>query len=337
MKEIFQEAMDLLKAGTAFAVVTVIRTWGSAPRKAGAHMLVSKGKMVGSVSGGCIENDVYENAVHVIDSRTCALLRYGVSDEDAWQAGLSCGGNVDLFVEMFSPEAQGDLDFWNMISNAIAQDTGAVIVRKLSVGAPERRVHLPGQMGDSGLARAAAEAFHNRAHQIKDVEGKQYFIEVVSPRHHVLIFGAAHIGVELVSLAKQFDFMVSVIDPRGFYTGATAFPVQPDKIYTAWPAEVLEDNSLTPYTYAVTLSHDPRIDDQALERLLRSDVGYIGALGSRKTHEKRLERLRARGFSDNLLNRIHAPVGVAIHAQSAREIALSIIAQLVSEKNKYVL
>jgi xanthine dehydrogenase accessory factor len=158
----------------------------------------------------------------------------------------------------------------------------------------------------------------------------------VAPRHKLLIFGAAHIASELVKLAKPFGFEVIVIDPREFFTENHLFTEAPDRLEVAWPAEVLNDIPLTPFTYAVILSHDPKIDDQALEILLKSQVAYIGALGSRKTHAKRLERLRIAGFDDVMLERIKSPVGVDIKAQSAQEIALSIVAELIQEKNRFI-
>jgi xanthine dehydrogenase accessory factor len=336
MKTIYIEAQTNLLTRTPFAVATVIETWGSAPRKAGAHMLISEGKIIGSVSGGCVENDMYQKALDVIATGESAMVSYGVSDEDAWNVGLSCGGKLLVFIEAFSPESKSDQVFWKQIQQSIDSDTGCVVAWELRDIAEFRDVLLPLSWEHPGLGELAEQAFYRRAHQLTDLDGKLYFLEVVAPRHKLLIFGAAHIASELVKLAKPFGFEVIVIDPREFFTENHLFTEAPDRLEVAWPAEVLNDIPLTPFTYAVILSHDPKIDDQALEILLKSQVAYIGALGSRKTHAKRLERLRIAGFDDVMLERIKSPVGVDIKAQSAQEIALSIVAELIQEKNRFI-
>lgn len=150
------------------------------------------------------------------------------------------------------------------------------------------------------------------------------------------MIGAAHITVDLVQLAKLYGFETIVIDPRGAFSGNMQFPVKPDVILEKYPSEVLEDLKPDVYTYAVILSHDPKIDDNALEILLRSKVAYIGALGSRKTHEKRARRLKQKGFTDGEIARIEAPIGMDINAQGAREIALSIMGSIIKVKNTYL-
>ena len=166
-------------------------------------------------------------------------------------------------------------------------------------------------------------------------DGTTWFAQVFSPKMKLVIIGAAHITVDLVHLAQYFGFETMVIDPRGIFAEKTQFSTPPDHLFVDWPAEVLPDLSLDAYTFAVLLTHDPKIDDQALHILLRSEVAYIGALGSRKTHEKRVKRLTAAGFSEAEIGRIHAPIGVNIAAKSAREIALSIVGELIREKNQF--
>ena len=150
-----------------------------------------------------------------------------------------------------------------------------------------------------------------------------------------MIVGAAHITADLVELGHFFGFRTIVIDPRGAFAQKTQFQVPPDQLIEAYPSEVLEGFPLDAYTFCAVLSHDPKIDDNALEILLPSDVAYIGALGSRKTHAKRVQRLTERGISDELINRIQSPIGVDIHAKSAREIALSVMGAIVAVKNEY--
>ena len=164
----------------------------------------------------------------------------------------------------------------------------------------------------------------------------KWFAQVFPPKHHLVIIGAAHITVDLVHLAHYFGFETTVIDPRGVFANKTDFPTPPNALHVDWPAEILPEIPLNAYTYAVLLTHDPKIDDQALHILLRSKVAYIGALGSKKTHEKRVKRLTDAGFSLEEIGKINAPVGVNINAKSAREIALSIIGALVKAKNEFL-
>ena len=167
-------------------------------------------------------------------------------------------------------------------------------------------------------------------------EDISYFAQVFPRKSQLLIIGAAHITVDLVALGKMFGFETIVIDPRGIFTNKTQFGIPPDHIYEKYPAEVLPDYLLDPYTYAVVLSHDPKIDDNALHILLKSDVGYIGALGSKKTQAKRVARLEKAGFSAEEIGRIHAPIGVNIKAKTPKEIALSIMGEIVLAKNEYL-
>ncbi len=335
MRDILDTLLRQITTGSPFVLATVIRTWGSAPRKTGAHMLITpEGKIEGSVSGGCVEGDVVRQSAEIFSSRESRMIHYGVSDDTAWQAGLSCGGEIDIFLEVFHPDVPRDNAFWKDIDTAIRTDRGAVITRALIDGPPQRNVLAPDDTTDA-LAQHAAAAFARRAHAQATVDDIPYFLEVVAPRHKMLIIGAAHIAVELISLAQRFGFEVTVIDPRAFFTDSHDLPIPKDKIINAWPAEALNEIAPDAFTYAVTLSHDPKIDDQALHILLRSPAAYIGALGSRKTHAARTSRLREAGFSDEEIARIHAPAGIDIRAQSAAEIALSILAEAVKERNKF--
>jgi xanthine/CO dehydrogenase XdhC/CoxF family maturation factor len=191
-----------------------------------------------------------------------------------------------------------------------------------------------GQPASTQLLEAVHDAYLHRRHALYEESGKQFFIQVMPRRSQMLIIGAAHITVDLVDFAKAFDFETIVIDPRGAFANKTQFQTEPDAIIEKYPSEVIPDYTLDTYTYAVILSHDPKIDDNALHLLLKSEVAYIGALGSKKTHAKRVARLREAGFSDEQIDRIHAPIGENINAKKPREIALSIIAQIISVQNK---
>lgn len=336
MRTIISHAQHILQSGGDFCLATILRTWGSAPRKAGAHMLITQQEIMGSVSGGCVENDVALQANALLLDGGMRILHYGVSDDAAWTVGLSCGGEIDILLETFYSRSEEDKRYWDSIAASIENESGAVIIHPLT-DQISRTVFQPGMINsNSDITQLADQVYMQRAHKHAEVAGSPVFIEVVPPRHVLLIFGAAHLAVEVVKLARQFEFYTIVIDPRAFFTEGTTFDTQPDKLISAWPAEVLRDMPLTPFTYAITLSHDPKIDDQALQILLKSPVAYIGALGSKKTHARRIDRLQSAGFGEVEIGRIHAPVGIDIRAQSASEIALSIVAELVSEKNKYV-
>ena len=186
------------------------------------------------------------------------------------------------------------------------------------------------------ILEKAKEAYAKRNHELIFADDVPYFIQVFPRRSQLLIIGAAHITADLVQLAKLYDFETIVIDPRGAFAKSTQFTLPPDQLFEKSPSEVLSEFSLDAYTYAVILSHDPKIDDDALQILLRSQVAYIGALGSRKTHEKRIDRLISAGFSQEEIAKINAPIGVDINAQGAKEIALSIMGAIIKAKNTFL-
>jgi xanthine dehydrogenase accessory factor len=195
---------------------------------------------------------------------------------------------------------------------------------------------IVGEDKNEAIQKEGLRAFQERKNQVVEIEGVQYFAQVFPRQSQMLIIGAAHITVDLVQLAKIYDFHTIVIDPRGIFTNKTQFTIQPDFIFEKYPSEILYNFKLDAYTYAIVLSHDPKIDDNALDILLRSEVGYIGALGSRKTHAKRVGRLLEKGFSEKEIEKIHSPIGVDIKAKSPKEIALSIMGEVIKVKNEFL-
>ena len=361
MQEFLTRINDLINSKQRFATATVISTWGSAPRPIGSMMLIAEdGTMSGSVSGGCVEGAVVKLAAEVLKENKPKLAQFGVSDNEAWSVGLSCGGSIEVFIEPFL--AAQEPEIWEILRGCLEQNQGAVLLTQLNENKIERLLLLPNQ--NEVIADKANEPKFNEGEQIiTDDElirhdfllhnaylsynqrktqqlvtetGEKWFTQVFPPKHKLVIIGAAHITVELVHLANYFGFETIVIDPRGIFATKTDFPTPPDTLHVDWPAEILPDMLLDVYTYAVMLTHDPKIDDQALHLLLRSKVAYIGALGSKKTHEKRLKRLEEAGFTAEECAKINAPVGVNINAKSAREIALSIMGALVSAKNAFL-
>ena len=366
MNELLNKINQLVSTNQKFATATVTNTWGSAPRPIGSMMLISEdGTMSGSVSGGCVEGAVVRLAREVLLENTPKLVSFGVSDDEAWAVGLSCGGSIEVFIEPFLAFEESEM--WEILRGCLEGNQGAVLLTKLSDSKAEHLLVLPNT--DEVVADAANESLIINEASITDESlidkallirndfilnnarqsyeqrktkrfeletGEKWFAQVFPPKHHLIIIGAAHITVDLVHLAHYFGFETTVIDPRGIFANKTDFPTPPNALHVDWPAEILPEIPLNAYTYAVLLTHDPKIDDQALHLLLRSKAAYIGALGSKKTHEKRVKRLTDAGFSSEEIAKINAPVGVNVNAKSAREIALSIIGAVVKAKNEFL-
>ena len=344
MKELLPYLLDWTDKGHEFAVATVIQTWGSSPRPVGSTMLVSKDmEMAGSVSGGCVEGAVIREALPLIENGAAKRLAFGVADEDAWAVGLSCGGKIQVFTERFlafdsRPEEQAA---WDLLKNKLENNQPCVLISRLEDGQGFHQAVLPdgstaGQPLGEGLKAEALRAYRERKSQHVEWEGSSYFLQVFPSRSQMLIIGAAHITADLIQLGHLYDFETIVIDPRGVFAHKSQFPQAPDQLIDKYPAEVLNDFTLDAYTYAVVLSHDPKIDDNALHILLPSEIAYIGALGSKKTHAKRVKRLQEAGFSDEAIGRIHAPIGLDINAKTPKEIALAIMGEIIKVKNAYL-
>src|SRR5260221_400723 len=294
----------------------------------------------GSVSGGCVEGAIVKEAKGVITSQGGKRLDYGVSDDEAWSVGLTCGGKIQVYLQSY-PVEKPEAEVWQNLLECLSANESCTLVTVLADGKNKNTLITPeGKVRGADLPQEvkmqAAGAFLKRTNTSVAVDQTQYFIQVFPRRSQLLIIGAAHITADLVQLAKLHDFETIVIDPRGAFARNTNFIVAPDRIIEKYPSEVLSEFDLDAYTYAVILSHDPKIDDNALQILLRSNVAYIGALGSKKTHEKRIGRLKQAGFSDEEIERIEAPIGVDIHAQGSKEIALSIFGSIIRIKNAYL-
>lgn len=340
MKDLVSQMNAWQLSKKTFALARVINTWGSSPRPVGSGMLISdRAEMTGSVSGGCVEGAVLKEAKLAMESRRGKKLDYGVSDDEAWSVGLTCGGKIQVYVQPFPTDNSPDqLGVWNSLIQLITENKTCALVTELSDGTTGNALITAG--GKEKGTQFAGEVFGQAQEALgKGISTtvthgeKEYFIHVFPRKNQLLMIGAAHITVSLVELAKGFDFETIVIDPRGTFSKMTQFEVPPDRIIEKYPSEVLDEFELDSHTYVVILSHDPKIDDDALLRLLRSKVNYIGALGSRKTHEKRVARLQQQGFTVQEIGRINAPIGMDIRAQGAREIALSILGEIIKRKN----
>ena len=305
-------ALEWHHAGRGAALATVVETWGSAPRPTGSQLVVAgDGQMMGSVSGGCVEGAVVEEALAALTDGVPRLLTYGVSDENAFAVGLACGGTIRILVE---PVGESGLpaDLLAQITRARAARTPLAYSVNLSTWA----------RATEGPDGALAARF--RADQ-SGVEGET-FVAIHNPPLRLAVVGAVHIAQALLPMARLCGYDCFLIDPRQAFGAAARFPGQ--SISHDWPDEALAALKPDARTAIVTLTHDAKLDDPAIVAALASQAFYIGCLGSTRTHAKRLARLRDHGVTESAIARIHAPVGLAIGARSPAEIALSILGQI---------
>ncbi len=289
--------------GEPMALATVISTWGSAPRPRGSHMIVhGDGRFEGSVSGGCVENDILETAAQVIGGAPAVVRRYGVADASAWEVGLPCGGEIAVLVQ---PVSAGGFDpeLFDRIADARSEGRALTVTTDLASGHSELR------------SLETGELFANR----------------YDPPRTLLIVGAVQIAQALAAQADTLGIRTVVIDPRARFLTEERFPGV--TLDDRWPDEAIAAHAPGPATAVVVLSHDPKIDDPALIAALRSGTRYIGALGSRRSHAARRERLAAAGIAEADLDRIDGPVGIDIGAIGPAEIALSVAAAMVGAFN----
>ena len=321
----------------SMVLAQVIQTWGSSPRPVGSAMLISGDlEMAGSVSGGCVEGAVIKEAKSILGSTHGKLLHYGVSDDEAWAVGLSCGGQIQVYLQSWSQEKE----VMDKLMQCLSENKSCILVSLITDGESKKTLIIPNETkyGDdlpTEVFLKALEVLENRKHETITVGGNQYFVQIFPKRSQMIIIGAAHVTADLVQLAQEFDFETIVIDPRSSFAKNTTFKTKPDQIIEKYPSEILNDFELGPYTYAIILSHDPKIDDDALQILLSKNVAYLGALGSKKNHEKRMARLLEKGFTENEIAQIDAPIGIDINAKGAKEIALSIMGAVIRAKNAY--
>lgn len=321
--------------GRSVALATVIDTWGSSPRPRGSRMAITaEGGMAGSVSAGCVEGAVVEAAADVLASGQPVCLSFGVSNDRAWEVGLTCGGRMRVYLEKFGGAGGLGPEMLARLQAAAAQRLPVVLATRLRDGAqfllPEDASAVPQALAQGCGARLGSS---NSGCEIWEAE--EYFCHVHAPAPRLVIVGAVHIAQSLVPLAGLAGFEPIVIDPRARFANAARFGAL--NMLCEWPDAALGRLGLDASTAIVTLSHDPKIDDVALDLALRSQAFYIGALGSRASHAARLKRMAALGHEAAALARIRGPVGLAIGAQSTGEIALSIMAELVAVRRQAAL
>ncbi len=307
--DIPETALAWHRAGKGAALATVVETWGSAPRRVGSQLAISgEGEIEGSVSGGCVEGAVVAEALDAIEDGKPVMLEYGVSDGDAFAVGLACGGTIRVLVEpigsVMPVEVLEDLVLARESRIPVAYITGVEV---------ERRLAKDGYAEWFRMDRSGFE------------EDGETFVAIHNPPLRMIIVGAVHIAQALVPMARIAGYDPLLIDPRESFGSEARFPNE--TILHDWPDEGVQAFGLDQRTALVLLTHDPKLDDPALEQALASDVFYIGALGSSRTHAKRVTRLEEKGFTADQIARIHGPVGLDIGAAGPSEIAVSILAE----------
>jgi xanthine dehydrogenase accessory factor len=320
--------------GRPVAIATVVETWGSAPRPAGSKMaLTADGRIAGSVSGGCVENAVVEAGKKTLSSGEPQLLHYGISDDTAWSVGLACGGSLDIFVERLDPALVAP------VGDALRHEEPAAVVTVIR--GPEEELgkkvalfedgSVTGGIDDAALEQARAALSEGASRRVK-TEARELFIDVLLPAPRLVIVGGVHIAVSLVTLAKTLGFRTILVDPREAFGNATRFP-HADEIVNDWPDQALARLAPDGSTAVAVLTHDPKLDDPALLSALPGRAFYVGALGSRRTQEKRRARLLEAGLAPDALARLHGPIGLPLGGRSPEEIAIAILAEIVGARN----
>jgi xanthine dehydrogenase accessory factor len=367
MEEILPELERWQRDGEAIALATLVRVHRTAPRQPGARMLVTaSGKLAGAVSGGCVEGDIAAHAAQVLASGRPRIASYGIADELGLTVGLTCGGSLDVLIEPFVADPPWTALVAALatrrpaaLCTALAPDEilGRRLLLETVTGAGDgagvpttgRRAATPstgiattrtvGSIAadrddalDDALAHAAGDllaAGRSGEVTLPSAAGAvTVFVEIFPPQAHLIVVGATDTARHLARMATDVGFHVTVVDPRGAYATPERFPGV--TLVDAWPDEALADVGLDAWTYVVTLTHDAKLDVPTLACALRSPARYVGAQGSRRTHEGRTATLRAQGIGDDDLARVHAPIGLDIGSRTAAEIAVSILAEILA-------
>jgi xanthine dehydrogenase accessory factor len=360
MRDILNKITKWWEAGETFGLATVVRTYRSAPRDPGAALAVAAAgdsEVIGSVSGGCVEGAVYELSLDVCDSGTPVLQTYGVSDDDAFAVGLTCGGIIDIFVE---PVDRARFPELGEIATAVERGE-PVAVATVIAG--------PGEIGarrviwarDGGQADASDGAWHSGAsgslgserldaavdddargmlaqgltgirrygaHGERRGDELSVFVNSFAPPPRMMVFGAIDFAAAVARVGKFLGYHVTVCDARKIFATASRFP-DADEVVVDWPHRFLAATDVDARTVICVLTHDPKFDVPLLEVALRTPAGYIGAMGSRRTHDDRLARLREVGLTEAELARLRSPIGLDLGARTPEETAVSIAAELI--------
>ena len=327
MKELAADIARWRARGERFAVATVVGARRSAPRPVGSKLLVSaSGEIAGSVSGGCVETDVFGEANEVLANLEPRLLTYGISDELAATVGLSCGGEIDVFVEE-SPLVERVLEAAERGERAVY----LTVIAGPRLGAEALVIDGGETLGDATLGPLAEGLFGGKSQVLDLDDGERVFAEVYGPAPRILAFGAIDTAESLCAAAKLLGWRTVVVDARARFATPERLP-SADEIVIGWPDEALPQLQPGPDDAVVVLTHEERFDVPALAGALASDAFYIGALGSRVAQASRRERLLEAGVSTGSLERLHGPCGLDLGAESPAETAVSILTEIMAAR-----
>ena len=353
MRELLETLAAWEADGADIGRAVVVRTFGSAPRPEGAVLLyAADGRIAGSVSGGCVEGAAAEEIEKARASGNARVIRYGISDEQAWDVGLACGGTIDVLVEPAAPAAVIDAaraslgagGHGSAVITPLPADSppGTFGPHEPGVGAPpatELVLHedgrLDGSLGspelDAQLIDAAAEALKRGLSRTVELAGRSLFVEVFPVRPRLVVVGAVEVARSLVRLARELGFETVVIDGRASFATPERFP-DVDRLIIGWPDEVADEIGLGPNDAVAVLTHDVKFDEPAIVEALRRRCRYVGAVGSKKTQGDRRTRLLEAGVSQDELARLRGPVGLDLGGRAPAETALAILAEVVAER-----
>ena len=352
MREVLPELLRWWRAGRPVGMATVVATWRSAPRPAGASMLLGpEGEAVGSVSGGCVEGAVYELSQEVVESGTPVLQRYGVSDDDAFAVGLTCGGILDVFVERVEPqtfpqlaEIADDIDAGRPVAvcTVIEHPDPAWLGRRMVVRPEAASGAIGSPRADDAvaddarglLASGRSETLTYGPDGERRGEGMRVFVASYAPKPRMLVFGAIDFAAAVARVGVFLGYRVTVCDARPVFATKSRF-ADADEVVVAWPHRYLADEAeagrIDGRTVLAVLTHDPKFDVPLLKVALRlPEVAYVGAMGSRRTHEDRLKRLIEAGLTEAELARLSSPIGLDLGARTPEETAVSIAAEIIA-------
>jgi xanthine dehydrogenase accessory factor len=325
-KNILEKVYEWIKDNQKIVMITVVETWGSSPKPIGSKMIVNENKeFFGSVSGGCVESFIIQESLEVIEKNELfKIKKFKISNENAWNVGLSCGGEITVYLE--------EMNFREKALEQIIQKKKKklefALLTNLSTG--ENEIFEKGKPLNKNFEKFTDQInSHYLSKNNGVIKDSNIFIECYNNPLKVIIIGAVHIAQYLTDFADKFDFEIYIIDPRNYFGTKERFPNV--EIINEWPNEAFKKIKTNANCALIGLTHDPKIDDPALQYALKKKFFYIGALGSIKTHEKRCVRLKKAGFTKSEIDSIHGPIGIKLGGKSAPEIALSIIAQLVNE------
>jgi xanthine dehydrogenase accessory factor len=340
MSSVLEAIADWARRGDRVSVATVVATKRSAPQPAGTKMAINdRGELIGAVSGGCVEGAVVEVAEGLLDGASPQLLHYGIADEEAWDVGLPCGGEISVWVEGYD-----DSGLQAKFSELALGGARAALVTGLE-GCPQPGAKLlvtadsdsVGTLGDRELDAVALalaqEALWSERSELHEHGTAKLFVDVAAPPPRLVIVGAVDFAAQLSAVAALVGWRAFVVDPRARFATPERFPAA-ERVLAAWPQVAFLD--LAPIdraTAIAVLTHDPKLDDAALTAALSSDAGYIGAMGSRRAQARRRERLVTAGVAPDKLERIAAPIGLDLGALTAAETALSIMSEIIAVRH----